>query len=106
MGSHYLRYGVTGTGITAYDVQGEFFIGERLTFNGEETNARTTTSVLNKEISDVQSVFGSVGVTTFTGDLIQSPKTSIGIEDQSPLGWWCFYSLITIRSVAWYLYCW
>ena len=97
--SAYLRFGATGTGFTAYDVQGEFFIGERLTFNGEETNARTTTSVLNKEISDVQSVFGSVGVTTFTGDLIQSPKTSIGIASISAGGGGV--STVSSPSVVW-----
>ena len=79
--SAFLRYDVSaGTAVTAYDVQGDFFIGERLLFNGVSTNARTITDITNYEASDVKSVYGIVGSgSTFTADLIQYPKTVIGI---------------------------
>ena len=80
----YLRHSVVGTGFTAYDVKGEFFLGERLTFNGTQTNARTVTDITNFETSDVKSVYGIVGSAgTFTADLVQSNKTTIGIASIS-----------------------
>ena len=79
--SAFLRYDVSaGTALTAYDVQGDFFIGERLLFNGVDTNARSVTNLTNNELSDVKSVYGIVGTgATFTADLIQFPVRTIGI---------------------------
>ena len=77
--SGYLRYAVTaGTGFTAYEVKGNFFPGERLSFNGIDDNDRYTTNIDNHEISDMQSLWGSTttaaGVAvTFTADI--KPKT-------------------------------
>lgn len=80
----YLRHSVVGTGFTAYEVQGEFTIGERLTFNGVETNARTVLGVTNYETSDAKSFYSIVGsANTFTADLIQSTKSTIGIASIS-----------------------
>ena len=77
----YLRHSISaGTALTAYCVQGEFFIGERLEFNGTSENSRTTTDVHNYEISDIQSLFGSVGAAgTFSADVIPSVSSVIGI---------------------------
>ena len=66
----FLRYSSVGTGFTAYDVKGTFFKGERLSFDGVPDNDRFTVDVHNYEISDIGSLYGSVGVATFTGDLI------------------------------------
>jgi len=72
----YLRYAVSaGVAFTAYDLKGDFFPGERLTFNGVSDNDRYTTKIVNHEISDIQSVYSSVnwsgvGLVTFTADLI------------------------------------
>ena len=72
----YLRYATSaGVAFTAYDQKGEFFPGERLTFNGVDDNDRYTTKIVTHEISDIQSVYSSVnwsgvGVVTFSGDLI------------------------------------
>ena len=76
-----MRHSISaGTALTAYCVQGEFFIGERLEFNGTSENSRTTTDVHNYEISDIQSLFGSVGAAgTFSADVIPQVDTVIGI---------------------------
>ena len=80
--SAYLRYAVSaGVALTAYDVQGTFFPGERLTFNGIDDNDRYTTKIINHEISDIASFWSSVDpgtgtAVTFTADLI--PKKIIG----------------------------
>ena len=80
----YLRNSVVGTGFTAYDVKGEFFLGERLSFSGGTTGGRTVTDITNFETSDIKSVFGVVGSGgTFTADLIQQEKTNIGIASIS-----------------------
>ena len=80
--SAYLRYAVSaGVALTAYDVQGTFFPGERLTFNGIDDNDRYTTKIVNYEISDIASFWSSVDpgtgtAVTFTADLM--PKKIIG----------------------------
>ena len=77
----YLRHSISaGTALTAYCVSGEFFIGEKLEFNGTSDNSRTTTDVHNYEISDIQSLYGSVGAAgTFSADIIPSVSSVIGI---------------------------
>ena len=76
----YLRYNVSaGTAFTAYNVQGDFFIGENLIFNGVSDNDRYITDIRNYEDSDIQSVYGIVGsANTFTADLIPSEVLSVG----------------------------
>ena len=77
----YLRYPISaGTALTAYCVQGDFFIGERLEFNGVGENSRTSTDVHNYELSDVQSLFSLVGAAgTFSADIIPQVSNVIGI---------------------------
>ena len=98
--SAFLRYDVSaGTALTAYDVQGDFFIGERLLFNGVETNARSVSDITNHELSNVKSVYGIVGsATTFTADLIQETSTVIGIASISAHT--SNSSIVTTPSVA------
>ena len=60
-----------GTAITAYQVNGDFFKGERLVFNGLVDDARYVTNSTNFSLSDVRSIYSEVGITTFTADTIQ-----------------------------------
>ena len=75
----YLRYDVTNSGIlTAYNVKGQFSIGEKLIFDGIENN-RISVAVTSFSIGDVKSVYGIVGSAyTFTADTKQSPLLNIG----------------------------
>ena len=75
----YLRYATTGVGFTAYDVNGEFFVGEKLTFNGDQTTSRTVTKITNFEISDTKSLHSNVSGNIFNADLIPTIKTTVGI---------------------------
>ena len=77
----FLKYNVTsGTALTAYSVQGEFFQGERLKFNGVLDNARFLIDAKNFKIDDIKSVYGIVGTAnTFTADIIQSPTFSFEV---------------------------
>ena len=81
----YLRYAVSaGTAFTAYNVTGTFSLGERLKFNGEDTDGRTLTDQTAYETSDVQSVYSIVGsAATFTADLLPQTSTVIGIASIS-----------------------
>ena len=78
----YLRSNVSnGTDLTVYCVSGDFFIGEKIEFNGNTENARTTIDVDNYEISDVKSLHASVGAAgTFSADIIPSVSRVIGIS--------------------------
>lgn len=68
----FLRSNVSaGTAITAYQVNGDFFKGERLLFNGLVDDARYVTNSINYSLSDVRSIYSKVGVTTFTADTVQ-----------------------------------
>ena len=68
----FLRYDVNvGTAITAYQVNGDFFKGERLIFNGVIDDARYVTNSTNFSLSDVRSIYSEVGITTFTADTVQ-----------------------------------
>ena len=71
--SAFVKYGVSaGTAFTCYDVQGDFFNGERLLFNGVTDDSRYVTGIRNWENSDIKSVFGIVGsASTFSADVIQ-----------------------------------
>ncbi len=79
----WLRYGSTGTALTAYDVKGDFFLGERLSFNGKDEDDRWIKGIRNWEITDIQSFFGkttpSTGTAvTFTADLIPQQIHTFG----------------------------
>ena len=80
---------VVGTGITVYGGKGNFVIGERITFNGIGTDARTAIGVTQYSLSDVESVYGNTtsgsgtGINTFTADLVTSTARVIGIASIS-----------------------
>ena len=75
----FLRYDVNaGTAITAYQVNGDFFKGERLIFNGLVDDARYVTDSVNFSLTDVRSIYSEVGVTTFTADTVQVGGFSFG----------------------------
>lgn len=75
----YLRYASSGVGLTAYDVKGEFFVGEKVTFNGDENTSRTITGITNHEISDVKSLHQDVSGRVFNADLLQTTRETVGI---------------------------
>ena len=95
----FLRSNSTGTTLIVYDVKGQFITGERLSFNGDQVISRTVTSVTNYEISDIKSLYSSISGNIFSGDLIQSPKTSVGIASISAESGGA--SIITTPSTSW-----
>ena len=87
---------VVGTGLTLYNVKGNFTIGERLTFNGISTEGRTAIGVTAHALSDVQSVYQQdttnvAAGRTFSADIIPSVAREIGIASVT----------VSNRSVAW-----
>ena len=83
----FIRYPVTaGTAVTAYNVQGDFHIGERIIFDGDNNNGRTAIALTSYGISDFKSVFGITGTAnTFTADIIPSVNRVIGIASITPV---------------------
>lgn len=75
----YLRNSVSNSrNIVVYSSQGNFSIGERVSFNGIE-NSRITTKVKSYSTGDIKSLYGIVGSAyTFTADTVQSPILTIG----------------------------
>lgn len=95
----FLRYPSTGVAITAYQVNGQFFNGEELIFNGISDGSRVSVAVTNKNLSDVKSIFGSVGFGgTFSADLLQVSSRVIGIASISSAS--SGISTITTSAVA------
>jgi hypothetical protein len=82
----FVRYAVSaGTGVTVYNVQGDFSIGENLFFNGVDVDSRFVTDVREYGNSDIQSVYGIVGsANTFTADIIPQPNFVIGNATLTP----------------------
>ena len=76
----FIRYPVNvGTAVTAYNIKGEFFIGENIEFDGVDVNNRYVTDIRTYGTSDIQSVFGIVGTgQTFSADLIPQSGKVIG----------------------------
>jgi hypothetical protein len=96
--SGFLRHAVSaGTAITVYGASGTFVPNEKLTFNGVE-NGRIAIAITENSISNTKSVYGTnngtVGINTFSADVIQSNGFVIGIATVSPLSG----GLSTIRS--------
>jgi hypothetical protein len=84
----FLRHSVSaGTAITVYETSGSFIPNEKLTFNGID-DGRIAIAVTEHGISDVKSVYGTnngtVGINTFSADVIQSTKFVVGIATVSP----------------------
>ena len=95
----YLKTNVSAaTTITAYNVEGDFFKGERILFNGVLDDARFIVDDRNYKLSDVKSVFSNVGnAKTFTGDTVQTVSRSFGsagIKSENDSG----TSLITLPT--------
>jgi len=67
----FLRHGITNSGIiTAYNIDGNFQVGEKLIFDDSETNSRVSIAVTEYGVSDVSSLYGTIGVGyTFTADI-------------------------------------
>ena len=90
----FLRYAVSaGTAATVYESEGTFIPNEKLIFNGIE-NGRIAVAITERGISEVKSVYGmegydgdpsTVGVSTFSADVIQSTKFTVGIATVSVL---------------------
>lgn len=77
--SGHLRFNTT-TGIaTVYGTKGSFIQGEKLILNGIDSN-RIVTNPIEYKISDVRSLYSSVGVgQTFNGDTKLSTLVSVGV---------------------------
>ncbi len=67
----FLRYATTNSGIiTAYNIDGNFQVGEKLIFDDNQTNTRVSTAITDYGVSDVSSLYGIIGVAyTFTADI-------------------------------------
>jgi hypothetical protein len=77
----YLRYDVSNdTILTLYNTVGSFSRGEKLTFDGIETDSRVAIAVTQYSNKDVQSL-SQVGTssTIFTADIVPSLKEAYGI---------------------------
>jgi len=94
------------TSIVVTNVEGDYFKGERLIFNGVLDNARFITKDVNHKVSDIKSVFGIVGTAnTFTGDTVQSLNRRFGSANVSAASGG--ESLISIPAdPGWFLFCW
>ncbi len=77
--SGFLRYNASQTGIiTAYNITGNFAIGEQLIFDSI-SETRISTAIVNYSISDVRSIYGLVGAaSTFNSDVRLTPIITIG----------------------------
>ncbi len=67
----FLRHNTTNSGIiTAYNIEGNFLVGEKLVFDDSETNVRVSTAITEYGVSDASSLYGIVGSAyTFTADI-------------------------------------
>ena len=90
----FLRHAVSaGTAVTVYETEGSFIPFEKLIFNGIE-GGRVAVAITEHGIADVKSVYGmdgyegtptTVGINTFSADVVQSTKFSVGIATVSAL---------------------
>jgi hypothetical protein len=68
------------TSIVLYQTTGEFSKFESLIFDGNEAVSRICSNVTSYGISDVRSVYGTVGSgKTFSADVVQTTKIRVGI---------------------------
>ena len=99
----FLRHAVNvGTALTVYESEGSFITNERLIFNGID-DGRIAIAITEHNISDAKSVYGmvgytgddtSVGINTFSADVIQSTKFTVGIASVTLLSG----GISTVRS--------
>ena len=88
----FLRHAVSaGTAMTVYETNGTFIPNEKLIFNGI-ADGRIAIAITEHTISDAKSVYGTndgtTGINTFSADVIQSNKFTVGIATVSPLLRW------------------
>jgi len=87
-----------GVALTVYEKFGNFIENEALIFNGIN-DGRIATSIKEKSLSQVKSVYGTtngtIGINTFSADIIQTPVFNIGISTISASS----SGISTIRSV-------
>lgn len=82
--SGHLRFNTTTGIVTAYGTKGSFIKGEKLIFNGIDSN-RIITNPIEYKISDVKSLYSSVGTgQTFNGDTKVSTVLTVGSVTISP----------------------
>ena len=79
----FLKDAVTaGTALTVYERTGDFLSNEPLIIDGLP-DGRISIAVTEYGIGDIKSLYGTnngvIGINTFTADIIQSPKTNVGI---------------------------
>ena len=76
----FLRHNTTNSGIiTAYNISGNFQVGEKLVFDDSETNSRVSIAVTEYGVSDASSLYGIIGVAyTFTADIRPSIVADLG----------------------------
>lgn len=68
------------TSIVLYQTTGEFSIYDPLIFDGDENISRICKNVTSYGISDIRSVYGTVGTgKTFSADVIQTTKFNVGV---------------------------
>ncbi len=81
----FLTETISNSGIlTAYNVNGKFLKGERLSFDSIQNN-RIITSIKSYDFGDFKSIYGIVGTgSTFSGDVVQSLKQFVGPVTISP----------------------
>ena len=88
------------TSLKVYETEGKFILNEDLVFSGDnagtatqEQQRRVATAITAHSLSDVRSVFGStdnanytqtVGLSTFSADVIPSSIFSVGVATVSP----------------------
>ena len=103
----FLRHAVSaGTAVTVYETEGSFVPFEKLIFNGIE-DGRVAVAITEHGVADIKSVYGmdgyegtptTVGINTFSADVIQSTKFSAGIATVSALSGGI--STITAKNTA------
>ena len=102
----FLRHAVSaGTAVTVYETEGSFIPFEKLIFNGIEDGR--VVAITEHGVADIKSVYGmdgyegtptTVGINTFSADVIQSTKFSAGIATVSALSGGI--STITAKNTA------
>ena len=78
----FLKDPVTGVALTVYEKSGNFIENEPLIFDGIN-DGRIAVAVTEHGISKVKSIFGTtdgtIGINTFSADVIQSTSFNVGI---------------------------
>jgi len=70
------------TALTLYETKGDFILNESFIINGVD-NGRIAIAITSYGMSDVKSIYatndGTVGINTFSGDVIQTPFFTVGV---------------------------